>query len=216
MWIAKFVIKHDCILGNRCERFKVTLQSVNFSVFKKSNSWVTSSMHCMSGNPNNIDLFVRDLGKDRDVLKLERKGNIFFLLEKAKDKAVQFHNPKIIFVKPVLIDDKGYETWEVGSWDKQELLCFTNHVRRRFKDFRVVKLVSVKMDNVFFPRLIPNLTQKQRHAIESAISNGYYQTPRKVGLRKLAKINGLSLSTYQQHLRAAEEKLIPNILHYPA
>ena len=63
---------------------------------------------------------------------------------------------------------------------------------------------------------MPNLTQLQKQAIELAIQQGYYRTPRKIDLRKLARIMNLSLSTYQQHLRAAEEKLIPNILYYSA
>ncbi|MCX6707006.1 MAG: helix-turn-helix domain-containing protein [Candidatus Woesearchaeota archaeon] len=214
MWIAKFVIKHDCILGNRCEKFKVALQSVNFSVFKEKGRIITSSLHNISGNPKDIELFAKDLGKDENVINLERKGNIFLLIEKAEEKAVQFHTPKIIFIKPVLMDKKGYETWEVGSWEKEEVSKFINKVKKHIDDFRLIRFTNTKIDNVFFPKLMPDLTDKQKRAVELAIENGYYETPRKIGLRQLAKIMGVSLATYQQHLIVAEGKLIPNMLAY--
>lgn len=214
MWIVKFAIKHDCILGNRCEKFKVALQSVNFSVFKEKGRTVTSSMHYMSGDPKNIEQFVNDLNNDKNVIKLERKKNIFLLLEKAEEKAVQFHTPKIIFIKPVLVDTKGFETWEVGSWEKEEVSKFINKTKKHIRDFKLIRFTNMKMDDVFFPKLMPDLTEKQKRALELAIENRYYDSPRKIGLRELAKLMGVSLATYQQHLIVAEGKLIPNMLAY--
>ena len=75
MWIARIKLKHECILGSRCEKFKVTLQSIAFSVFKQNSNIATSSMHYMSGDPKKIDNFVKDLKKDKAVIKVERKGD---------------------------------------------------------------------------------------------------------------------------------------------
>ena len=214
MWVAKIKLKHNCILGNRCEKYNVTLQSVAFSVFKQNGKTITSSMHYMSGAPKDINNFIKDLKKDKSVIRLDRKGDMFFLLEKADVKAVAYYTPKIIFVKPVLVRSDGYETWEIGSWEKDEVSRFINQVKKRIKDFKLIKFHRVNIDNVFFPKLMPKLTEKQKRAIELAIQEGYYKTPRKIDLRKLAKLMGISLATYQQHLRAAEEKLIPNMLAY--
>jgi predicted DNA binding protein len=168
----------------------------------------------MSGESENINQFVRDLSKDKKVISVERKGDMFFLLEKSEEKAVKFFNPKIIFTKPVLMDKKGYETWEVASWERKVIEEFVDKVEKHFENYKLLKFKEVKIDNIFFPRLMPNLTELQKQAIELAIQEGYYKTPRKIDLRKLAKLMNLSLSTYQQHLRTAEEKLIPNILFY--
>jgi len=214
MWIAKIKLKHECILGDRCEKYKVTLQSVAFSVFKQNGKTVTSSMHYMSGVPKNIDNFVKDLKKDKNVINVDRKGDMFFLLEKADVKAVAFYTPKIIFVKPVLVRSDGYEIWEIGSWEKTEVSKFISEVEKKIKNFNLLKFHKVDIDNVFFPKLMPNLTAKQKRAIELAIQEGYYKSPRKTDLRKLAKLMGVSLATFQQHLRASEEKLMPNILSY--
>ncbi len=171
-------------------------------------------MHYISGDPDNIEEFVKDLKKEKDVIKLERKKDMFLLLEKAKSKAVAFYTPKIIFIKPVLIDTKGYETWEIGSWKKEEISKFIDKIEKKMNYFELIKFQNIALDTIFFPKLMPKLTKKQKRAIELAIQEGYYQSPRKTDLRELAKTMELSLATYQQHLRAAEEKLIPNLLAY--
>ena len=214
MWIAKIKLKHKCILGDRCKKFKITLQSVAFSVFRQNNRTITSSMHYMSGIPENMENFIDDLKKSKNVIKLERKGDMFFLLEKAEIKAVAFYTPKIIFVRPVLINPDGYEIWEIGSWERKEVSGFIDKVKKIIKDFKLLRFNNVNINNVFFPKLMPNLTSKQKMAIELAIQEGYYKRPRRIDLRRLARIMGISLATYQQHLRAAEEKLIPSMLTY--
>lgn len=214
MWIAKLRLRHKCILGDRCKKYKISLQSIVFPVFKQNGKTITSSMHYMSGDQKNINNFIDDLEKDKSVIKLERKESMFFLLEQADTKAVAFYTPKIIFIKPVLINSDGNELWEIGSWEKEELSGFIEKVKEKIKDFKLLKLHNIPIDNIFFPKLMPDLTTKQKRAIELAIEEGYYQTPRKTNLRKLAKYMRVSLATYQQHLRVAEEKLIPNILSY--
>jgi len=214
MWVAKIMYKHDCILGNRCRKFKVNLQSVAFSVFKEQGRFITSSMHYMSGKKNDMDRFVKDLALDKNVIRLERKEDVFLLLEKADSKAVKFFTPKIIFIKPVLVTSDGYETWEIASWEKEQVSKFVGNVKKEFKNSKLMKFHNVKIDNVYFPRLMPNLSARQKQAIELAIQEGYYKIPRKIDLRKLAEIMGVALATYEQHLRVAEEKLIPNLLSY--
>jgi len=214
MWIAKLRLRHKCILGDRCKKYRIALQSIVFPVLKQNNKIITSSMHYMSGDQKNINNFISDLKKDKSVIKLERKKSMFFLLEQADTKVVAFYTPKIIFIKPVLINSGGYELWELASWEKEELTRFIEKVKEKIKDFKLLKLHNIPIDNIFFPKLMPDLTTKQKRAIELAIEEGYYQTPRKTNLRKLAKYMRVSLATYQQHLRVAEEKLIPNILSY--
>lgn len=171
-------------------------------------------MHYMAGTKKNLDKFIADLKRDKDVLKVERKGDTFFLIEQAKSKAVGFHTPQIIFVKPVLINDDGHELWEVASWEKSELSNFIEKVKKQITDFILLKFTRTFVSDIFFPRLMPNLTKNQKQALELAIKEGYYKTPRKIDLRELARRSKISLATFQEHLRKAEEKLIPNILSY--
>lgn len=47
-----------------------------------------------------------------------------------------------------------------------------------------------------------------------AVKEGYYQAPKKIGLRKLAQMMKISLATYQKHLQKAESKVIPDVLEF--
>ena len=59
---------------------------------------------------------------------------------------------------------------------------------------------------------MPKLTKNQKKAIEIAYNSGYYTYPRKMSLEDLAKIAGIGISTFQEHLRKAEMKLLPVII----
>ncbi|HIH22568.1 TPA: hypothetical protein HA238_02480 [Candidatus Micrarchaeota archaeon] len=56
------------------------------------------------------------------------------------------------------------------------------------------------------------LTPKQRYAIVSAISMGYYEWPKKANLEELAAKLGVKRRTLQENLRKAEGKLLPKLL----
>ena len=55
----------------------------------------------------------------------------------------------------------------------------------------------------------PELTEKQKQAMNLAIKQGYYNYPRKISIEQLAKLSKLSFSTFHAHLRKAEQKLLP-------
>ena len=56
---------------------------------------------------------------------------------------------------------------------------------------------------------MPQLTEKQKRVFELAVEEGYYDIPKRTELKKLAKLVGISLATYQEHLKRAEAKIIP-------
>ncbi len=78
-------------------------------------------------------------------------------------------------------------------------------------------MLSIKekdFTDIFIPHIMPKITDKQKEAIELAIENGYYGFPRKTDLEKLSKIMKISRVTFQEHLRKAESKLVPQIFGY--
>ena len=68
--------------------------------------------------------------------------------------------------------------------------------------------VSVKVIKVI--RLKPNagLTQKQFEAVRTAYSMGYYEFPRRAGIKDVAVKLGLSVSATTELLRRAEKRLV--------
>src|SRR3989339_772370 len=51
-------------------------------------------------------------------------------------------------------------------------------------------------------------------SLEMAYEKGYYTYPRQISIKGLAKIAKLGISTFQEHLRKAELKMLPVIIEY--
>ncbi|MBI3334087.1 helix-turn-helix domain-containing protein [Candidatus Pacearchaeota archaeon] len=65
------------------------------------------------------------------------------------------------------------------------------------------------LKEIYFPKVVPELPEKQRQAFRLALKHGYYRWPREADLGKLAQEAGVSVSTFQEHLRKAEARLLP-------
>ena len=152
--------------------------------------------------------------KDKRVKYLEINENTMYLIETSKDKPVSQFTKRMFFVKPVVIGTKGYEYWEIASHKKEELNRFIEKVEPLCQEFELLSIKDTKLNKVYFPKVLPQLTDLQKQSLELAIQNGYYEIPKKTSLRKLAKLMNISLATYQRHLQKAESKVMPDILSY--
>jgi len=62
--------------------------------------------------------------------------------------------------------------------------------------------------------VLSSLTQKQGQALLSAIDNGYYRIPRKTTLEDIARNSKISRTTFEEHARKAEIKLMNSMSPY--
>jgi predicted DNA binding protein len=218
MWITSLKIQHECIIGDRCKRFHVTTTGTPFSVFVKDDITYSPQMHTIDGDSKNIKSFINDLKKDKKVSNLEIEGNTIFLIEVQKKQKVTASifatlGPKIIFVKPVFVDTQGFEYWEVASWKKEILIEFINGIKREVtKKISVLKIEQTKLKDIYFSHLMPNLTSHQKKALTLALEEGYYHWPKKTDFGKLSKLMDVSVATYREHLKRAEQKLMPDLI----
>lgn len=212
MWVVRLKIKHDCTIGNRCKKFNCISFSLSLSNWQDKNHYYTSQRHTIEGNKNNVNKFLKELKKDKRIINLETSKNTVFFIEKRKRAEIpsSHYNPKMFFVKPVYVDRNGFEYWEMASWNKKILMNFVNDLKKQ-KDVRLTieKFKNVKLDTIYFPKIMPRLSDKQREAYQLAVENNYYNFPRKADLKDLAKLMKVSVSTFQEHLRKAEEKIMP-------
>jgi len=216
MWVAKLRIKHDCTIANRCKKFNVTSFSWSLMPFEKHGKSYTYQMHHLIGKEENIKSFIKDLKKDKRITNLEVEKNVIFFIEVRPRKEIpsSFYNPEMFYVKPVLVDTQGYEIWELASAHRSVLTNLITELKKIKKDFevKILKFAETKLSDVYYPRITPRLTKQQKKAIDLAIKHGYYSVPRKAHLKKLSRAMGISLSTFQEHLRKAEAKLIPDLI----
>src|SRR4030042_7106287 len=180
MWITRIKIKHDCIIGNRCEKFNVTTTGTAFNVYIEKGTTYSPQMQIIHGGEKNIKEFIKDLKKDKRVRDLEVEDNVIFYIEVRKEKIPStFYNPKLIYVKPVFVDNKGFEFWEVASWNRKILTDFIEHIEKNIGKVEILKLEQTKLTNIYFSRLMPKLTEHQKRAVELALEKGYYEWPKK-------------------------------------
>jgi hypothetical protein len=62
--------------------------------------------------------------------------------------------------------------------------------------------------------LFSDLTEKQTDALLSAAGNGYYRLPRKFPLTMIAKRKRVARTTFEEHLRKAENKIVTGLVPY--
>ena len=217
MWIAKILLKHDCIIGNRCVKYKCT--SIGYPLEHYSEKGFSQYLHFekIVGSDSNIKKFIADLKKDPAVVNLEADYGVVFFTYRCKQRGrmpAQQYIKKIFYLKPVIVDEKGFEHWEVAIWNRDNLNQFIHQIKTETKGltvFTLLKIVHSKLKDIHFPQILPLVTDAQKKALELAIHEGYYNYPRKIELRDLAKRMNLSLSTYREHLRKAEKKVLSSL-----
>jgi|GEM_PF-3949705 len=64
----------------------------------------------------------------------------------------------------------------------------------------------------FTEQVLPRLTDRQREALELAYYGGYFESPKELSGLELAEQMGISSSSFNTHLRAAERKLLDSLL----
>ena len=217
MWIAKLRIRHDCIIGKRCEMFQCTSLGYPLDFFKEGEYLNYFHFEKISGDPADIKRFIADLRKDKRIRNLETNNNLLFFTYRTKSKGnmpTQAHLKKVFHLKPVFVDSEGVEHWDVGSWKKESLMEFIQTIKQEtegVEEFNLVKIVKSKLKDIHFPHIMPLLSPHQDKALALAKKYGYYEFPRKIDLRELANMMGISLSTYREHLRKAERTVLKGL-----
>ncbi|HZX45098.1 MAG TPA: helix-turn-helix domain-containing protein [Candidatus Nanoarchaeia archaeon] len=216
MWVAKLKLKHDdCVIGRRCKRFHVISIGIPFNSYKEADKQYFSHFETLVGEENSIQRFIEDVKDDPAIHSLEVQGSsIFFINEVPIQHTIPttHYNPKIFFIKPVVVDETGSESWEIGSWDETVLRNFIVNLQKEHFEVKILKLQNEKINEIYFPQVMPFLTKGQKRALEIATQRGYYDYPRNVELKDLAKEAGISLSTFREHLRKAEKKIMPDLI----
>jgi len=209
MWILKLKLTHDkFFLGQLAVKHKVDLIGYPLSYYKDKNYLYLTTAGFMVGDEENKKEFLKDIKKRKELVKLEKNGDFIINVTKQSSQAELVYDPKLIKPCPDFISKEGYHIWEFGSWNKEPLMKIIKFARKHHKG-EILKLKQEKIKNISFSTFMPDLSKKQKQALELAIKEGYYNYPRKIDVHELAKLMKVSYSTYQEHLRKAEGKIIP-------
>jgi len=117
--------------------------------------------------------------------------------------------------QPPTIHRQGWEHYTVIAFDERD-------VRALFRDLESDRDVDVLSKTAITEQQIPHsmlapvdqlfedVTERQMAALRLALERGYYEQPRQTSLRELAAQTTVARSTFEEHLRKAENKLLTN------
>lgn len=208
MWrmILKLEAKKQ-FLGSLALKHKVSFSGYPLSYWKDKQSLYVVIAGIVIGKDNNKNALFKEIKMLKDILDIERTKDFVILVTKQPLFSEPVYDPKIIRPNPVKISKDGYHIWDLASFDRRALEKIWSFAEHNF-NATIIKFRREKISNISFTRLLPELTDKQKTAMEYAIDNGYYDYPKKINMETLAKMMKISYSTYQAHLKKAEGKMI--------
>ncbi len=209
MWTAKISFDGSkALIGSRTLKNKVNVFAFPLSWVYEKNWIILNATGILLGEEKNKKNFIKDLKKADRLINLEFNGDFFIITIKEPPFAKTLYNKEIIHLAPALIDESGKETINIASFDKKQLSKAIETLEKAFET-KIYYIQEKKIKNISIIKESPELTDKQKQAMNLAIKNGYYNYPRKTSIEELAKLSNLSFSTFHAHLRKAEQKLLP-------
>jgi hypothetical protein len=128
MWTLKFRVREKWNLYNsRAIKFNIKIQFYSRNHYIKGKKIYFINSGIVFGEEKNKKGFFADLKKENKIKKLETNNDFFISVysETFTSKRVEalksVYNEKLIFLKPVVIDSEGWETWEISSFERVDL-----------------------------------------------------------------------------------------------
>ena len=117
--------------------------------------------------------------------------------------------------QPPTIHRQGWEHYTVIAFDEGDVRDLVADLEAD-RDIEVLSKTAITEQQIPHSMLAPvdqlfeAVTERQLAALRLALESGYYEQPRKTSLRELADRTSVARSTYEEHLRKAENKLLTN------
>ena len=212
-----FKVTHDCPFGNISRRFpslKIFLWcNREYEVIeilvddREEYSAVMEEIVKIGG--------VIEESSDRDSVHIVTK-KCFCTTENSVSKNIDAFN--LLHVSPVVYE-RGWEYYRVIAFRHKDLknllqrleeMNFTVEVLRKVPfDGFIASSLTLTADALF-----SDLTEKQIDALLTAYSHGYYRLPRKTDVKTIARRKRVPRTTFQEHLKKAENKIVASLIPY--
>ncbi|RLM89710.1 XRE family transcriptional regulator [Halobellus sp. Atlit-38R] len=117
--------------------------------------------------------------------------------------------------QPPTVHRQGWEHYSVIAFDESDVRALLRDLEAD-RDIEVLSKTAITEQQIPHSMLAPvdqlfeDVTDRQLAALRLALESGYYEQPRKTSLRALAEQTAVARSTYEEHLRKAENKILTN------
>ncbi|MFC5278096.1 helix-turn-helix domain-containing protein [Halorubrum rubrum] len=126
----------------------------------------------------------------------------------------RFEKHNCLYQSPTIYR-QGWEHYTVVAFDGEDIRELLGDLRSD-REIELLSKTSISEKQIPHSMLAPanqlfeNVTDRQLAALQLALERGYYEQPRNTSLRDLADQTAVARSTYEEHLRKAENKLLTN------
>lgn len=213
MWVARFNVTHEgSMTSPLANKHNVTMLVFPMNSYIEKDRLYITTGHLILGEEENKKSYFKEAVKSQRILDYSLEGDLLiytFWAPKKNTHLQPYISRQIFFLKPVTIKPDEIQRFVLGSWKKENLKKVMDKIKPNTITFKLESLKKEKVSDVFIPHIPPKLSKKQKEVFNLAYVHGYYDYPKKTNLEKLSKKAKLSPSTFQEHLRRAESKIIP-------
>jgi hypothetical protein len=210
---ARIKVVHDCYYSRLTQNFPEATIAM----------WCNSSSHVFEIGCPDGDLTSK---VEAELLRKEaggssiREGNVVRIVAQRCDCGPGVHSAIERFgawVEAPVIYKGGWEHYRIISHEKELLAGLIKDLKDGGAKVDLVSLKPLRLKGVADDLIVASssvlagLTDRQIKALADACNRGYFSEPSKTDLDTLARSAGLSRSTYAEHLRKAEAKLLLNL-----
>lgn len=210
MWTLSFITKNEkSIINILANKHNISFFGYPLNVEEKKDFVLVTFYGWTNASITKTEQFYKDLSDFEDVVDVEYYEQAIILCIKQPKEAESFYSRKIIYLKPILINNDFTQEYVLGSWNR-DFLSKILQTKIKNVDIKLRKIEQKPIQNIGLFSPI-NMTQKQQNAFQLAKQEGYYEFPkRNTNLNALAKKSDVSMATLQAHLRKAEQKILNN------
>lgn len=184
--------------------------------------WTKELLQVTSASRAGLDAVDKELKKGGWIIEKwgDGKGGRTFFLKDTCDRWNSVWNiiePNAGLIAPPAVFMDGWCYMRVLSFEESSTRAIFKSLQDQGRAEVVSKRelpLSVLPTNVWVYSLFADLTGKQKDAVLKAHQQGYYVSPRKVGTEDVARTSGVSRSTYEEHLRKAENRIMDALVPY--
>lgn len=132
-----------------------------------------------------------------------------------EDSIIELFEEHNCLYQPPTIHRHGWEHYTIIGFEEKAIRAVYEDLD---SDHDIEVLSKTGLDETQIPhtmlapvdQLLDQITERQLDALRLALDNGYYEQPRQTSVNELATQTTVARSTYEEHLRKAENKLIKN------
>jgi len=212
-----FKITHDCPFGDISRKFP-SLQM--FGWCNREQEIYEVVVEKRDDYPAVLDEIsklgeITEVSSDRNKIYLVAKP-CYCTVENSIGKNIDEFS--LLHVLPVVYE-QGWEYYRIIAFKHEDV----NGLLQRFDDrgfvFEILRKVPfngfiASSLTLTADALFSDLTEKQMDALLIAYTNGYYQFPRRADVQAIAAKKRVPRTTFQEHLKKAENKIIGSLVPY--